>query len=128
MRLVLSRKGFDASSGGCASPILPDGRLLGGLFASGRILHATKEQATTAPIACLRLEGTEQVVYRLRAGRAERLTVQTGIVDEAAAPVVNLVPSKFLPKFDTVEKAREELRQLVSFGDMDIDLVRREAQ
>src|SRR6266849_6682087 len=28
MRLVLSRKGFDASSGGCASPILRDGSLL----------------------------------------------------------------------------------------------------
>jgi hypothetical protein len=27
MKLVLSRKGFDASSGGCANPILPDGRL-----------------------------------------------------------------------------------------------------
>ncbi len=28
MKIVLSRKGFDASSGGVASPILPDGRLL----------------------------------------------------------------------------------------------------
>jgi hypothetical protein len=28
MRLILSRKGFDSSNGGCASPILPDGRLL----------------------------------------------------------------------------------------------------
>lgn len=28
MRPILSRKGFDSSSGGCASPILPDGRLL----------------------------------------------------------------------------------------------------
>ena len=27
MRIVLSRKGFDSSSGGCPSPILPDGRL-----------------------------------------------------------------------------------------------------
>ena len=47
------------------------------------------------------------------------------IVDEAAAPVVNLVPSKFLPKFASVEKARAELQQLVSFGDLDADLVRR---
>jgi len=50
------------------------------------------------------------------------------IVDEAAAPVVNLVPSKFLPKFDSIEKARHELRQLVSFGSMDIELVKREPQ
>ena len=48
------------------------------------------------------------------------------IVDEAAAPVVNLVPSKLLPKFDSVEKARLELQQLVSFGDMEIDLVKRD--
>jgi hypothetical protein len=27
MRIILSRKGFDSSSGGCPSPILPDGRL-----------------------------------------------------------------------------------------------------
>ena len=48
------------------------------------------------------------------------------IVDEAAGPVVNLVPSKFLPKFDSIEKARLELQQLVSFGDMEIDLVKRD--
>jgi hypothetical protein len=28
MKVVLSRKGFDSHAGGCASPILPDGRLL----------------------------------------------------------------------------------------------------
>ncbi|WP_290698307.1 hypothetical protein [Amphritea sp.] len=28
MRIIFSRKGFDSSSGGCPSPILPDGRLL----------------------------------------------------------------------------------------------------
>ncbi|MBB3046901.1 hypothetical protein FHR99_001137 [Litorivivens lipolytica] len=28
MKIVLSRKGFDSSAGGCPSPILPDGRLL----------------------------------------------------------------------------------------------------
>lgn len=28
MKLILSRKGFDASYGGMASPILPDGRLV----------------------------------------------------------------------------------------------------
>lgn len=48
------------------------------------------------------------------------------IVDEAAAPVVNLVPSKFLPKFDSLEKARHELRQLVTFGAMETELVKRE--
>ena len=28
MKIVLSRKGFDSSTGGCASPILPDGVML----------------------------------------------------------------------------------------------------
>lgn len=28
MKIILSRKGFDSSAGGCASPILPDGTLL----------------------------------------------------------------------------------------------------
>jgi len=28
MKIILSRKGFDSANGGCASPILPDGRLL----------------------------------------------------------------------------------------------------
>jgi len=48
------------------------------------------------------------------------------IIDEAAAPIVNLVPSKFLPRFDTIDKARDELRQLVSFGKLDVGLVKRE--
>ena len=28
MKIILSRKGFDSSNGGCASPIMPDGTLL----------------------------------------------------------------------------------------------------
>ena len=28
MRLILSRKGFDSSSGGCPSPIFPDGSMI----------------------------------------------------------------------------------------------------
>ena len=46
------------------------------------------------------------------------------IVDESGSPTVNLVPSKFLPKFDTLEAARDELRQLATFGSMDIALVK----
>ena len=48
--------------------------------------------------------------------------VKVRIVDEAAAPVVNLVPSKFLPRFDSLEKARAELGQLVRFGGVDMKL------
>ena len=46
------------------------------------------------------------------------------IVDTSVPPVVNLVPSKFLPGFDTIEKARKDLEQLVRFGSMDIKLVK----
>lgn len=35
-RLIFSRKGFDSSSGGCPSPILPDGRLLSLPIPDGR--------------------------------------------------------------------------------------------
>jgi ferredoxin len=46
------------------------------------------------------------------------------IVQEGEDRVVNDVPVKFLPSFKTVEAAREELRQLTSFGDLDAQLVR----
>ena len=48
--------------------------------------------------------------------------VKVRIVEESGAPVVNLVPSKFLPRFATVEKARDEITQLAG---KDATLVRR---
>jgi RND family efflux transporter MFP subunit len=65
----------------------PEDRLVGGLFASGRLIRATKENATTAPLGCLRLEGSEQVVYRVHDGIAQRIAVQTGLVDDEAGVV-----------------------------------------
>jgi membrane fusion protein, multidrug efflux system len=62
----------------------PDGRLVGGIFAKGRVIDSVKEQTISAPLAALRKEGQEQVVYRLRNGKAERIAVRTGIVDEDA--------------------------------------------
>jgi hypothetical protein len=47
------------------------------------------------------------------------------IVDESSPPIVNRVPSKFLAKFETVDAARQELKSLTRFGDMDISLVKR---
>lgn len=38
------------------------------------------------------------------------------VIDEAPPPRLNLVPSKFLPKFESVEAARAELAQLTRFG------------
>ena len=46
------------------------------------------------------------------------------IVDESGSGTVNLVPSKFLPKFSTLDAARAELQQLATFGSMDIALVK----
>jgi hypothetical protein len=43
--------------------------------------------------------------------------VKVKIVDASTPPVTNHVPSKFLPKFDTVEKARLELEQLARGSD-----------
>lgn len=38
------------------------------------------------------------------------------IVDETPPEVVNLVPSKFLPRFDSVDGARREIEQLAAKG------------
>ena len=65
----------------------PDGRLVGGLYAGGRVLFAAKERALGAPLSALRREGSEDVVYRVRGGRAERIPVQTGLVDEEAGRI-----------------------------------------
>ena len=50
--------------------------------------------------------------------------VKVKIVEEGDNPTTNLVPSKFLPTFDSLDQAREELRQLASFGSMQASLVR----
>lgn len=48
------------------------------------------------------------------------------IVDHQSPPNVNLVPSKLLEHFDTIEDARRELTTLTSFGRMDTQLRRAE--
>jgi hypothetical protein len=50
--------------------------------------------------------------------------VKIRIVEEGS-PTANLVPSKFLPRFATLEKARAELKQLAGNGAIDAKLVRR---
>lgn len=40
------------------------------------------------------------------------------VIDEVFPPVLNLVPSKFLEKFDSVAAARRELEHLTTFGNM----------
>lgn len=45
------------------------------------------------------------------------------VVDEAAAPILNLVPSKFLPRFASVAAARAELQHLTRFGSQEASLI-----
>ncbi len=48
------------------------------------------------------------------------------IVDETPPACVNVVPSKLLERFDTVERARGALESLTAFGRMDTTLLRLE--
>lgn len=50
--------------------------------------------------------------------------VRVALVEETPPHVRNLVPSKFLPHFDSVQAARDELQQLVGFGQLDAQLQR----
>lgn len=53
--------------------------------------------------------------------------VRVPLVEDTPPHVRNLVPSKFLPRFETLDQARAELRQLVSFGNLDVRLQRVQA-
>ena len=53
--------------------------------------------------------------------------VKVAIVEDGDPPLRNLVPSKFLPRFESLEAARKALSQLVNFGHLDVRLVRVEA-
>ena len=46
------------------------------------------------------------------------------IVDESPPPAVNLVPTKFLEKFKTIEGARRELEELAAAGGAEAALTR----
>jgi hypothetical protein len=44
------------------------------------------------------------------------------VIEEADPTLVNLVPSKFLQHFDSIEEARAMLSSLTSYGEMDTTL------
>jgi hypothetical protein len=50
--------------------------------------------------------------------------VKIRVIDETGAPAVNMVPSKFLPRFATLAQARAELAELAGNGALDAALVR----
>lgn len=47
------------------------------------------------------------------------------VIEDEPPFTVNSVPSKFLGQFDSVEQARDELRNLTRFASLDISLVQR---
>lgn len=73
------------------------------------------------------IEAYDYVFYGKRTARfvIAELTADTKIrVREDAPPgIVNLVSTRFLDKYATLEAARDALRKLASFGTMDITLV-----
>lgn len=60
-----------------------DGGLIGGLFATGRVLTGTTRDVVAVPAAALRTAGQEQFVWVVRDGRAERRVVAVGERDDA---------------------------------------------
>ena len=48
------------------------------------------------------------------------------ITEDAPPHISNSVPTKFLEKFDTLEQARDSLKQLIAFGKLDAQLRRRD--
>lgn len=92
------------------------------------ILTSKPGQYRTRPNADIELvEAWDYRFYgRLQAqfviGRLLRET-KVQVIEQDASGTVNQVPSKFLERFDTLEQAQRELRQLCNFGSLDAQLV-----
>jgi hypothetical protein len=52
-----------------------------------------------------------------------RQEVKVKVIDETGSAGINLVPTKFLPRFASIEQARAELQALTRFGSLDTQLV-----
>lgn len=59
------------------------GTLVGGLFASGRVSTATKS-GLVVPAAAVDVRGTSPTVTRVKGGKVEKVTVQTGLTDRSS--------------------------------------------
>ncbi len=84
-------------------------------------VYRTEADASLRPV-----ETYDYVFYGQRRARfvlAELLAeTRVRIVDAMVPTQVNVVPTKFLAHFDTLEAARKELASLTSFGRMDAKL------
>ncbi|HEX8359638.1 MAG TPA: efflux RND transporter periplasmic adaptor subunit [Longimicrobium sp.] len=64
-----------------------DGALIGGLFATGRVLTGTTREAVAVPAAAIRTAGTESFVWVVKDGKAERRVLTLGERDDARGMV-----------------------------------------
>jgi len=60
-----------------------DGRLVGGLFATGAIVTTESREAVAVPASAVHDEGQQRYVYAVARGRIERRIVDTGVRDQA---------------------------------------------
>jgi len=76
-----------------------DGRLVGGLFASGHVVTQEARKVLAVPSAAVRREGLESYAWVLAGGKLQRRVIETGMRDEATDHVEVL---KGLAEGDTV--------------------------
>ena len=62
-----------------------------------------------------------RLLARFAVGELLRET-KVQVIEEGAGGTTNLVPSKFLERFDSLEQARQELQHLCQFGALDATL------
>ena len=65
----------------------PDGTLIGGLFATGRVLTGSTRDAIAVPTAAVRTSGTESFVWVIKNNKVERRVVTPGERDDARGMV-----------------------------------------
>jgi hypothetical protein len=92
------------------------------------LLTSRPGQFRTEPTAGMTaVEAYDYVFYGKRTARfvIAELAADTKVrvMEETPPGIVNLVSTKFLDKYATLEAARVALRELASFGSMDIALV-----
>ena len=98
MKVILSRKGFDSSNGGCPSPIMPDGTLLS-------MPIPADENVSYSDIAW---EGVtyEEILRQINPKRAyDRCHLDPDIRDNRIKPV-----KKWVPAFGQISGAQGQLR------------------
>ena len=108
MKIILSRKGFDTSNGGCANPLMPDGILLS-------LPIPSYDKLTYADIAYNGLP-YDQLLKQLKA----KIKYPGCHLDPDIRPNIRLItPSDWRPAFGQIDSAQGQLRnQCVGDGDL----------